>query len=46
MTTILQLTHKQVVDLAPSAPFDFDATMHKPDGSVRAFAKSLDNPKT
>ncbi len=31
MTTILQLTHKQVVDLAPSAPFNFDATMHKPD---------------
>ncbi len=46
MTRALLLEHKQVIALCPSAPFNFDATMHKPDGSVRAFAKSLDNPKT
>ncbi len=30
MTHALQLGHKQVVKLEPSAPFNFDTTMHKP----------------
>lgn len=31
MKRTLQLTHRKIVELCPSAPFNFDATMHKPD---------------
>ena len=31
MSRALQLQHQQVVELCPRAPFNFDATMHKPD---------------
>lgn len=31
MSSALCLPHKQVVELCPRAPFNFDATLHKPD---------------
>ncbi len=31
MNRHLRLEHKRVVDLCPQAPFNFDATLHKPD---------------
>ncbi len=31
MTRTLKLAHKVVIEPCPSAPFNFDATMHKPD---------------
>jgi 3-methyladenine DNA glycosylase/8-oxoguanine DNA glycosylase len=31
MNTAAQLTYEHVVELCPRAPFNFDATMHKPD---------------